>query len=168
MTYPTGASLGADSTQGSPPPAATQVVEALQAVLTDLVDLHLQAKQVHWNVVGPNFRGLHLQLDEVVDVARDGADAVAERVRAIGGTPDGRTATVSRATTLSAMPAGKVPTSQAGQLVVDAITAVTTTIAGRHDTVDAHDPASADLLHQLTLDLDKQAWMLRAESSERG
>ena len=140
---------------------------ALQAVLIDLVDLHLQAKQAHWNVVGPNFRGLHLQLDELVDVAREGADALAERIRAVGGTPDGRTGTVCVATTLPGMPAGAVATTEAGRLVAAAIGAVTATISDRHDSVDAHDPASADLLHQLTLDLDKQAWMLRAESAQR-
>lgn len=27
----------------------------LQTVLTDLIDLHLQGKQAHWNVVGHEF-----------------------------------------------------------------------------------------------------------------
>jgi hypothetical protein len=38
---------------------------ALQAVLIDLIDLSLVAKQLHWNVTGPTFRELHLQLDEL-------------------------------------------------------------------------------------------------------
>ena len=50
----------------------------------------LVAKQVHWNVVGPRFRSVHLQLDEVVDTARQHADTVAERASAIGVSPDGR------------------------------------------------------------------------------
>jgi starvation-inducible DNA-binding protein len=37
----------------------------LQTVLVDLIDLGLQGKQAHWNVVGPQFRTLHLELDEV-------------------------------------------------------------------------------------------------------
>ena len=37
----------------------------LQATLLDLVDLALTGKQLHWSVVGPNFRPLHLQLDEL-------------------------------------------------------------------------------------------------------
>jgi len=32
--------------------------------------LHLQSKQAHWNVVGHNFRDLHPQLDEIIDIAR--------------------------------------------------------------------------------------------------
>jgi hypothetical protein len=36
-------------------------------LLADLIELHLQSKQAHWNVVGKNFRDLHLRLDEPVD-----------------------------------------------------------------------------------------------------
>ena len=32
----------------------------LQKVLVDLIELHLQGKQAHWNLVGTNFRDLHL------------------------------------------------------------------------------------------------------------
>ena len=33
---------------------------ALQQTLVDLIDLSLVAKQAHWNVVGRNFRSVHL------------------------------------------------------------------------------------------------------------
>ena len=47
--------------------ASPELSGALQRVLVDLIELHIQGKQAHWNVVGTNFRDLHLQLDEVVD-----------------------------------------------------------------------------------------------------
>jgi hypothetical protein len=47
--------------------ASPALAASLQAVLVDLIELHLQAKQAHWNVVGRNFRDLHLQLDEIAD-----------------------------------------------------------------------------------------------------
>ncbi len=59
------------------------VSEALQGALVDLVDLALVAKQIHWNVVGPRFRSVHLQLDEVVTTARAHSDTVAERAAAL-------------------------------------------------------------------------------------
>lgn len=37
---------------------------ALQATLPDLLDLSLVAKQAHWNLHGPRFRSVHVQLDE--------------------------------------------------------------------------------------------------------
>ena len=58
----------------------------LQRALVDLIELHLQGKQAHWNVVGPNFRDLHLVLDEVVSEARELSEGIA-RVTPRGGPP---------------------------------------------------------------------------------
>ena len=41
--------------------------QSRQRFLADLIELHLQSKQAHWNVVGKDFRDLHLRLDEPVD-----------------------------------------------------------------------------------------------------
>src|ERR1051325_10706412 len=80
----------------------------LQKVLVDLIELHLQGKQAHWNVVGKNFRDLHLQLDEIIDAAREFSDVVAERLRALHAAPDGRSDTVAATTTLPEYPNGEV------------------------------------------------------------
>src|SRR5256885_8279490 len=71
---------------------------ALQETLVELIDLHLRAKQAHWNVAGWHFRSLHLHLDELTDAVRDAADLVAERAVAIGYAPDGRPGTVAKST----------------------------------------------------------------------
>ena len=63
--------------------ASAKLSDNLQRVLVDLIELHLQGKQAHWNVVGTNFRDLHLQLDDLVDFAREASDTVAERMRAL-------------------------------------------------------------------------------------
>src|SRR3954470_15254127 len=62
----------------------------LEATLRELVDLSLIGKQLHWAVVGPLFRPLHLHLDELVDSWRELADTVAERAVALGYVPDGQ------------------------------------------------------------------------------
>jgi starvation-inducible DNA-binding protein len=80
--------------------ASPDFVANLQKVLVDLIELHLQGKQAHWNVVGTNFRDLHLQLDELVDFAREGSDTIAERMRALDAVADGRSDTVAATTVL--------------------------------------------------------------------
>ena len=75
--------------------ASPELRANLQRVLVDLIELHLQGKQAHWNVVGTNFRDLHLQLDELVDFAREASDTIAERMRALDAVPDGRSDTVA-------------------------------------------------------------------------
>src|SRR6202012_284897 len=75
-----------------------RLVQKLQLILVDLIELHLQGKQAHWNVIGANFRDLHLQLDELVDFAREASDTIAERMRALDAVPDGRSDTVAATT----------------------------------------------------------------------
>ncbi|MHA3685383.1 Dps family protein [Leucobacter sp. HY1910] len=137
--------------------------ESLQRVLVDMIALHNIGKQAHWNIVGPNFRDLHLNLDEMVAVARDGADAVAERMRALHATPDGRLSVVAAQTTLGEFPAGEVMTQDAIREIVADIESCVGTMRDVHDGVDAADPASADLLHEYIMRLEQQAWFIGAE-----
>lgn len=144
--------------------ASATLAANLQAVLVDLTDLHLQGKQAHWNIVGPNFRDLHLVLDEVVEAARGFADDVAERMRALYAVPDGRSSTVSLNTSLAEFPAGEVSTAEAVDLVVDALYRTAGTIRRVHDEVDDEDPTSADILHTILERLEQLAWLIVSEN----
>jgi starvation-inducible DNA-binding protein len=133
-------------------------------VLVDLVELHLQGKQAHWNVVGPNFRDLHLVLDEVVSEARELSDTVAERLRALRAVPDGRSDTVAATTSLPAFPAGPQDTREVVELISGRLSAVAARVRAVHDEVDDEDPTSADLLHQVLETTEKYAWLVGAEN----
>ena len=136
----------------------------LQAVLTDLIELHLQGKQAHWNLVGTNFRDLHLQLDEIIAAARLFADQAAERMRALHALPDGRSTTVSAGTRLDGFPEGLTSTKQTVKLITARLERTVQTMRDVHDEVDEEDPTSADLLHAAIERLDQLAWMVNAET----
>ena len=144
--------------------ASTELSESLQRVLVDLVELHLQGKQAHWNVVGTNFRDLHLQLDELVDFAREASDTIAERMRALDAIPDGRSDTVAAATSLPQFPAFEHGTQEVVDLITARVYATVDTVRTVHDSVDAEDPSTADILHQLIDGLEKLAWLIKAEN----
>ncbi len=141
------------------------VGDALRDALVDLVDLSLVAKQVHWNVVGPRFRSVHLQLDEVVATARQHSDTVAERASAIGVTPDGRAATVAEQSAIGAVPEAWIKDVDAVRILVDALGAVIERMRERIEVTADPDPVSQDILIGLTADLEKHAWMFQAESA---
>ena len=144
--------------------ASPELSESLQAVLVDLIELHIQGKQAHWNIVGTNFRDLHLHLDVIVDEARVFADRVAERMRALNAIPDGRTGTVGKSTTLQTLPPGEIATSDAVTATTQRLDAVVATARRVHDSVDEEDPTSADLLHSIIERLEQLAWMTSAEN----
>jgi starvation-inducible DNA-binding protein len=144
-----------------------RLTENMQAVLVDLIELHLQGKQAHWNVVGKNFRDLHLQLDELIDSAREASDTIAERIRALQATPDGRSGTVASMTTLPSFPEGEQSTTDVVDLITGRIAATVATMRGVHDEVDADDPSSSDLLHAIIDELEKFAWMVSMENHSK-
>ena len=59
---------------------------ALTVLLADVFALYIKTKNFHWHMSGPHFRDYHLLLDEQSDQLFAITDAVAERVRKIGGT----------------------------------------------------------------------------------
>ncbi len=147
------------------PESARQVVgDALQGTLVDLVGLSLIGKQAHWNLVGPRFRSIHLQLDEVVTAARDFSDTVAERSAALGLPPDGRPETIASAFTLPSPKDGWVRDTEVVQVLAEALEAAIGRLRERIEATDKADPVSQDLLITITAELEKQRWMFDAEN----
>lgn len=144
--------------------ASPALASNLQMVLTDLIELHLQGKQAHWNVVGTNFRDLHLQLDEIIAAARLFADEIAERMRALHALPDGRSATVAADRRLDEYPEGLTSTKDTVKLITARLERTVQTMRDVHDDVDEEDPTSADLLHAAIERLEQLAWMVNAET----
>jgi starvation-inducible DNA-binding protein len=140
------------------------VGDALQGALVDLVDLSLVAKQVHWNVMGPRFRSVHLQLDEVVASARQHTDTVAERASALGVPPDGRAGTVAGNSGVGTVPEGWIRDEAAVRALVEALSSVIGRMRRRIEVTARPDPVSQDLLIGLTADLEKHRWMFQAEN----
>ena len=68
------------------PDAVKDISGALNALLADVFALYLKTKNFHWHMSGPHFRDYHLLLDEQADQIFAMTDAIAERVRKIGGT----------------------------------------------------------------------------------
>lgn len=144
--------------------ASKTLTDNMQAVLVELIELHLQGKQAHWNVVGKNFRDMHLQLDEIIDDARLFTDQMAERMRALHAVPDGRSASVAKGTTLDTFPAGLISTKDTVSMVVDMLEATVKTMRDVHDQIDEEDPTTADILHGFIEKLEQYAWMVDAEN----
>ncbi len=141
---------------------AVDQVDELQATLVELIDLSLQAKQAHWNVVGPSFKPVHEFLDELTAEYRDWYDMVAERITAIGHAPDGRSATVAASTPLSPLPIGPIQDRVALGTFDQRVTVVAANIRRRVEVLADIDVATQDLLIEVLRGLEKQRWMLRA------
>ncbi|MCK2237629.1 MULTISPECIES: DNA starvation/stationary phase protection protein [unclassified Crossiella] len=137
--------------------------EVLQAALVDLIDLSLVAKQAHWNVVGRQFRDVHLQLDELVTAARGYSDQVAERAAAIGVSPDGRVTTVAETTGVPAFPANWKQDTEVIGAIVTTLGTLVQRMRVRIDATDKTDLVTQDLIIEITGKLEEAHWMWQAQ-----
>ncbi len=81
-----------------------EIIADLNTSLAYLVDIHVSAKQAHWNVHGPTFSGLHPLFDTITDAGREYADTVAERIMALRGTSHGTISDVAAQRDLKPFP----------------------------------------------------------------
>jgi starvation-inducible DNA-binding protein len=70
-----------------PRKAASKLIDALNADVASLFILFHQYQKHHWVAEGPQFRDLHLLLEEHYTAVHQQADAFAERIVTLGGVP---------------------------------------------------------------------------------
>ena len=145
--------------------AQQTVGTVLQETLADYLDLSLVAKQAHWNVVGKNFREAHLHLDELVALARDAADAVAERAATLGVSPDGRAATVAKTSGVQPFDEGWRSVEEVNDAVVAILASLITRMRERIAITGEPDPVTQDLLIGQTAKLEEAHWMWQAKTA---
>jgi starvation-inducible DNA-binding protein len=66
--------------------AVRDISGALNILLADVFALYVKTKNFHWHMSGSHFRDYHLLLDEQAEQIFATTDAIAERVRKVGGT----------------------------------------------------------------------------------
>jgi starvation-inducible DNA-binding protein len=148
---------------GARQPEREEVGRELQATLVDLVDLSLIGKQLHWTVIGPLFRPLHLHLDELVESWRELGDTVAERAVAIGFMPDGQAQAVTSGSELAPVERMALEDHVVVRELTRGIAEVSERARARMDRLGEIDLASQDVVIEVVRALEEQQWMLRAQ-----
>src|SRR6478736_8054943 len=147
---------------------AAQVAEILQKQLSRYNDLHLTLKHVHWNVVGPNFIGVHEMIDPQVELVRGYADEVAERIAALGVSPQGTPGAIIKDRTWDDYSVGR-------DTVLSHLAALDLVYTGvNEDTrkaihgLEDLDPVSQDMVIGHAGELEKFQWFVRAHLESAG
>jgi starvation-inducible DNA-binding protein len=142
--------------------SAERVAALLQDRLNSVSDLALTLKHVHWNVVGPNFISVHTMLDPQVDAVRAMADAIAERIATLGGSPTGTPGALVAQRDWDDYSLGRATTLQH----LAALDLVYAGIIEAHraaiDTTEELDLVTQDLLIGQSQQLEQFHWFVRA------
>ncbi len=141
---------------------ASKAIEILEGRMVALIDLGLTLKHIHWNVVGPNFIGVHEMLDPQVEAVREMVDQVAERIATLGGVPVGTPAAVVKRRNWEDYSLGKA-------LVAEHLGALDIVYSGVNadhrkaiDALGDIDPVSEDMITGHLGNLEQFQWFVRA------
>lgn len=140
------------------------VTELLNRDLSDAYLVLIKTKKFHWDVVGPQFRSLHQLWEEHYQALTANIDALAERVRTLGGFPVGTAeGFLKHASVKEQVDNIPLATEMVSQLVDDH----ELIIRNLREHVDAaseqfHDEGTADFLTGLMEQHEEMAWMLRS------
>jgi starvation-inducible DNA-binding protein len=147
---------------------ARKVTDLLQKQLSTYNDLHLTLKHVHWNVVGPNFIGVHEMIDPQVELVRGYADETAERIAALGASPQGTPGAILKDRTWDDYSVGRdnvLAHLAAVNLVYEGVVEDTRSAI---KTLDDLDLVSQDMLIGHSAELEKFQWFVRAHLENSG
>ncbi|MBE9076771.1 DNA starvation/stationary phase protection protein [Romeria aff. gracilis LEGE 07310] len=142
----------------------TGVIDLLNGDLADSYLLIIKTKKYHWDVIGPQFRTLHELWQEQYEAIALNIDAIAERVRALGGYPVGTAEGFLKHATISEH-SGDLP--DADEMVTRLVSDHEQIIRNLRDHIDQcsdkfHDEGTSDFLTGLMEQHEEMAWMLRS------
>src|ERR1700736_3924593 len=143
------------------PDAVRDITGALNALLADMFALYLKTKNFHWHMSGSHFRDYHLLLDEQGDQIFATTDAIAERVRKIGGTTLRSIAHIGRLQRILDNDADFVTAPDMIAELRDDNKQMTARLRETHGLCDEHgDVASASLLENWIDEAERRTWFL--------
>lgn len=142
-----------------------KVIDLLNQSLADALDLHLQAKQAHWNVKGPSFFSLHELFDKVAEELEGFADEIAERAVALGGIARGTVRVAAKSSRINEYPLDISAGSKHVQALADALSVFGKSVRAAIETATKMgDADTADLFTEVSRGVDKLLWFVEAHN----
>jgi starvation-inducible DNA-binding protein len=141
--------------------AKDEIGEALTVLLADMFALYVKTKNFHWHVSGPHFRDYHLLLDDQAAQIFGTTDAIAERVRKLGGATIRSIGHIARIQRIADNNTDRMsPHDMLAELLKDN-QRVVREMRQTHALCDEHgDLASASLLENWIDETEGRAWFL--------
>jgi starvation-inducible DNA-binding protein len=148
-----------------PAKVRTEMIDLLNARLSDAIDLELQTKQAHWNVKGSNFIALHELFDKLAEELEEHVDVIAERAVQLGGVAYGTVQAVQSRTQLHPYPTDISASDAHVAALSDAYAAFGKSVRAAIETADeAGDKDTSDLFTQVSREADKALWFIESHA----
>jgi starvation-inducible DNA-binding protein len=158
-----------DTPTDLPQDAVDKISKALNVLLADAFALYLKTKNFHWHISGRHFRDYHLMLDEQSDQIFATTDALAERVRKVGGTTIRSIGQIAKLQTIKDNEETYVPPREMLRELMNDNKKMAAAMRKAHDVLDdVNDVASASLLENFIDETERWTWFLFEASRQEG
>jgi starvation-inducible DNA-binding protein len=158
-----------DTPTDLPQDAVDKISKALNVLLADAFALYLKTKNFHWHISGRHFRDYHLMLDEQSDQIFATTDALAERVRKVGGTTIRSIGQIAKLQTIKDNEETYVPPREMLRELMNDNKKMAAAMRKAHDVLDdVNDVASASLLENFIDETERRTWFLFEASRQEG
>lgn len=138
------------------------IADGLKVLLADSYTLYLQTHNFHWNVMGPQFRELHLMFEEHYTELAIAVDDVAERIRTLGVAAPGTYRAFSELSNIDEVEGVPAATEMVALLTRGHEQVVKTCREVLAKSQAADDESTSALVSDRMRVHEKTAWMLRA------
>jgi starvation-inducible DNA-binding protein len=146
---------------GFSPEDVNNLSSVLNALVADAFALYLKTKNFHWHMSGQHFRDYHLLLDEQATQIFNITDAIAERVRKVGGTTIRSIGHIARLQRIPDNDAEFVgPTEMLKELHADNKNFVVSLRSAHEVASKANDYATTSLIEVWIDEAERRAWFL--------
>ena len=141
-------------------------VEKLNVVLADTYAVFMLTQNIHWNIVGSNFYGVHKMTQVHYEEIADAIDIIAERIRALGHPAPSGFNVYTALTTVPSVDTTMLSNHAVCLHLIDAHQQVCQSLKKVITTADAeNDSATSDLMIERLQAHEKYIWMLTATIS---
>ena len=155
----------------APSPLATQtdlkaedvqaVTEAINPLVANAFALYTKTKNYHWHVAGSHFREYHKLFDQQSQAILDSVDALAERVRRIGGTTIRSIGHISQLQSIQDDNRDYVAPGEMVQQLMDDNKRLAQMQRAAHEVCErCHDVATASILENIINETERRTWYL--------
>jgi starvation-inducible DNA-binding protein len=158
-----------DTPTDLPQAAVNKISTSLNTLVADAFALYLKTKNFHWHVSGRHFRDYHLMLDEQSDAIFATTDALAERVRKLGGTTVRSIGQIAKLQTIKDNDEDYVPPREMLRELMEDNKHMAAALRKAHKVADEHeDSGTAGLIETFIDETERRTWFLFEASRQEG
>lgn len=137
-------------------------IEILNDYMSNLKVMNNNLYNMHFNIVGPSFFGVHKKLEEYYEKFALMYDSIAERIKMLGGYPLTSLKEIAEVSTIKCMRSMDYSAKQVFEVLDNDLSFLVEYTKDLIHTLDQEDIYTSNILNDNLMFLEKELWMIKS------